>query len=53
MFSRDEIAAQIATESFYDINGVIDVEYPLELNTYILVMNDGTRFKVSVEEKLD
>lgn len=51
MYSKDEIAAQIPTEPFYDINGLIDVEYPAELNAYILVMNDGTRFRVSVEEE--
>lgn len=51
MYSKDEIATQIPTEPFYDINGVIDVEYPAELNAYILVMNDGTRFRVSVEEE--
>lgn len=51
MFSKDEIAAQIPTESLYDINGVVDVEYPVELNAYILVMNDGTRYRVSVQEE--
>lgn len=53
MYSKDEIAARMPTDPFYDIKGVVDVEYPVELNAFILVMDDGSKFRVSVEEECE
>jgi hypothetical protein len=36
-----------------DIEGVVDIEYPVELNAILVIMENGTKYRVSVEEELD
>ena len=49
--TKEKIANCISIDSLLDIDGVIDIEYPMELNAILVVMDDGTKYRISVDEE--
>lgn len=53
MTGAEKLAAKLCGANIFDIKGVKDVEYPIELNTFIIVTDSGQKYLVEVREYLD
>ncbi|MDR3263705.1 MAG: hypothetical protein LBT30_05280 [Clostridiales bacterium] len=53
MGEKERLASFLCGESVYEIEGVKDTEYPVELNAFVIVMDDGSKYIVEVNEYSD
>ena len=50
MDESERIANCLCGDNVFDIKGVEDLEYPVELNAFILVLKNWKKYKVTVVE---
>lgn len=48
--NSEDISNCLCGDNIYDIHGVEDIEYPVELNSFIIVMKSGKKYIVTVNE---
>lgn len=48
--TAEDMANALCGDNVYDIEGVADIDYPIELNAFIIVMDDGKKYLVEVSE---
>lgn len=48
--NENDMANCLCGENIYDIEGIKDIEYPVELNAFIIVMQSGKKYLVEVNE---
>ena len=50
MNDAEQMANKLCGQNIFEIDGVEDIEYPPELNAFIIVTDDGKKYLVEVSE---
>ena len=50
MNDAEKMANKLCGQSVFEIDEVADIEYPPELNAFIIVTDDGKKYLVEVSE---
>lgn len=50
MTDVEAMANKLCGQNIFEIDGVADIEYPTELNAFIIITNNGKKYLVEVSE---